>query len=296
MTSSIALEKAQDALRYFVKTPSRARWKRFMASFTLDPQLLPSSLNPPGDRDFFICGVPRSGTTLACAALYQPPTCVTLMEPWDGLRLLPNELFRSVRAEIAASGKLSRGKLNVPRLLQVGAVEWWTEGRHAVTVETGSEYLVGVKWPTFWQYLDRFPSTKFVVCVRHPVDVIASFMRNGGSITRGFDYDVAFNRRMNTALRRATSDITLRRILLHEYINRQILPHLNRANTYLLRYERWFSEPDKLMQELSEFLGADVSSPRVSIRPSREEPSLSPIELALVRQHCSSAESLGYSL
>ncbi len=277
-------------------SPDHRRWKRFTETLTLDPELLARPVEPPGPNDFLICGSPRTGTSLLCAALFQPPRCVTVMEPWDGMRLPPAQLFRSIRTEIAETGQLRRGKLDVTTLYRDGGVRWWTEGADAVPVECPDGCLVGIKWPAFWRYLELLPTTKFLVCLRHPLEVIASYRRAGGSLAEGFDYDIPFNRTMNADLRAASRSAAIRRIRLYDYINARVLPYLEEPNVLTVRYERWFSEPQTVLDELGEFLGSDLRRSLADIRPPREELRLPEEEIDLIRRRCTTAEQLGYAL
>jgi hypothetical protein len=94
-------------------SPRHRRWRRLLASLALDPDRLAPPIAAPAAGDFIVCGAPRTGTTLLAAMLYQPPAVVTAMEPWDGLRLAPAELFASIRREIDDTGRLSGSKLDV---------------------------------------------------------------------------------------------------------------------------------------------------------------------------------------
>ena len=275
-------------------TPRQRRWQRLLASLTLDPDRLSQPVAPPGPRDFIICGLPRSGTSLVTAALYQPPRVVTVMEPWDGMRLAPAELFSSLRAEIG-SGRLTRGRLDVASLLAHGRVEWCRDGDRPIAIDVAPDYLLGVKWPAFWRYLDLLPDTRFVVCVRHPAEVVASFRSTQGRLARGLEYDLAFNRGMNEQLLAATDDPMTRQILLVEAITRGVAPHLDRPNVFTVRYERWFDDRDALLESLSAFLGVDVTAPPVVVgpRPPRED---AVVLTELVRRHSAAPALLGYDL
>ena len=205
-----------------------------------------------------MCGIPRSGTSLLAAALYQPPRVVTVMEPWDGLRLAPAPLFASIREEIrsgslGAVASTSRGSL--PKAPSRGVATASSHTRCSVD----DDYLLGIKWPAFWRYLDLMPATKFLVCVRNPASVIRSFKQQPGSLRGGFEYDVSFNRTMNRRLALATDDEALRRVLLYEYVARRIVPHINRPNVFIVRYERWASDAAGLLKDIGAFLGEDVS-------------------------------------
>jgi hypothetical protein len=275
-----------------VVSPRHRRWWKILSSLDIDPDRLPRPVVAPGPRDFIICGIPRSGTSLLCAALYQPPACVTVMEPWDGLRLPPAELFASLRSELGR-GELTRGRLDVEGLLANGEVRWGSDGEFPHRVGTTPDPLVGVKWPVFWRYLDLLPDTRFLVCVRNPVDVVASFTAMKGRLSEGLHYDVPFNRAMNEALRGATDDPATRRALLFEYIASRIVPHLGRPNVLLVRYERWFQDRGGLMREIAGFLDTSLGPGEPVIRePAHRSPD--PGTARLVAEHCPSASGLGY--
>ncbi|MDP8957611.1 MAG: sulfotransferase [Actinomycetota bacterium] len=276
-----------------VVLPRHRRWKRLIAGLQLDPDRLPLPLEEPGDGDFIICGCSRTGTSLLSAMLFQPPSVVTVMEPWDGMRLAPAPLFRSLREQIDKEGTLT-GRLDLAALEQ-GEVLWASERKAAVPVRVAERFLLGVKWPIFWRYLDHLPHTRFLVCIRNPVEVIGSFRRTGGRLAQGLDYDVAFNRRMNEELSAATGDASRRRVLLYDYVNSRLLAHLQRPNVFVVRYERWFQDPGGLLAEIGRFLGVELKQGQVDIRPPRPKP-IDPGELRLIRELCRTAEALGYSV
>jgi hypothetical protein len=217
------------------------------------------------------------------------------MEPWDGMRLPPSELFDSLRGEIARSGRLTRGKLDIDALSADGEVLWQREGILQEEVRVMDGYLLGVKWPAFWRYLDLLPTTKFLVCLRHPAEVIASFKRVGGRLSQGLEYDIAFNRRMNEELSR-TRDLALRRIRFFDFVHDRILPHLGRPNVLPVRYERWFVEPDRVVEEISQFLGADLTDSRAVIRAPEHRIVLDSREGLLLEEECRTSAALGYSI
>lgn len=274
-------------------SPAHRRWVRFLHSLPLDVDELPAPVAPPGPDDFIICGCPRTGTTLVTGALFQPPRVVTVMEPWDGMRLAPQPLFESLRTEIDTTGRLGRGRLDLDALRERGAAEWRTEDGqdHAVAVQPG--WKLGVKWPGYWRYLDRLPTTRFIVCLRDPVEVITSLSRVTGPGRHGLERDTKFDRALNRTLRAATSDPELRRIALFDHVHEQLLPHLERDNVCVVRYERWFDDAPALLDELSAFLDADVRHPgmRVALRSAPHDDG--PIR-RVVQEHCRTAAALGY--
>ena len=270
------------------------RWQRLLSSLDFDPSDVPGHLEEPGARDFIVCGCPRTGTSLLSAQLFQPPHLITVMEPWDGLRMPPARLFRSLRSEIE-SGVLSRGRLDVEVLTAEGKVGWRGDGATRVSVEVDADYRLGVKWPAFWRYLERLPQTRFLVCVRDPVETVASFKSSGGRLAEGLGYDVAFNSEMNNHLSAATGDVELRRVLLYEYINSRILPLIGRPNMLVVRYERWFDDADGLRREIGDFLDTPIAAWPARIRPpasSGEGPS--DRERRLIQEYAQSAAELNY--
>lgn len=271
------------------------RWRRLLASCRLDPDDLPRPVESPTHNDFIIAGCPRSGTSLLAAVLFQPPHMIVSMEPWDGLRMPPAQLFSSIRAEIEEEGALRRGRLDIGAV-DAGRVQWQRDAATRFVVDPVPDFLLGVKWPCFWRYLDLLPDIKFLVTLRHPLDVISSFERVGGRLGRGLDYDVAFNAKMNDELSGATTDPETRRVLMYEYINGRVLPHLASPNVKAVRFERWFDDREALLDELAAFLGLPALDPKVKIEmPTRREPP-SPRLIELIGTRAPSAKDLGYEV
>lgn len=271
-----------------------ARWRR--RDLRLDPELLPRPLPGLGPRDFVITGCQRTGTSLAAAALFQPPHVVTLVEPWDGMRLPPDQLWRRWRDRIA-TGTLSGGTLDFDALRDSGKVRRVPEGTSSVTLQAHPDVAVGIKWPTFFHYLDLLPDTRFIVCLRHPFEVLGSMERLEGSrVAVGLDYDIPFNQGMNRALRLRHSDPALRRIELFDWIHERLARHLDRPNVFVLRYEDWWTRKDALLADLSAFLGVPLDACPVAIRPQDEQLDLSPASRALILRHSRMAHRLGYPL
>ncbi len=277
-------------------SPRRWRWERFLRALPLDPDALARPLAEPGPRDVLICGVPRSGTTLLTAMLRQPPHALTVMEPWDGMRLAPEALFRSLRDEIA-TGTLRRGKLDAGALRESGRVKWAQEGETPFAVPPlDDDYVLGVKWPVYTRFLGLLSSAKFLVCVRDPFEVVASFKKQTGGLHTGLMYDTRFNRELRQRLLAATDDDALRRVLLYSTMTERMLPHLDADNVFVVRYERWFSDPDALMGEISDFLGVPLPERPATLRASGAVKGLDARDVELIREHAGVAERLGYSL
>jgi hypothetical protein len=225
---------------------------------------------------------------------YQPRAVVTAMEPWDGLRLAPAELFASIRREIDATGRLSGSKLDVGALANEGRVDWAEADRRQAAVRVDGDYRLGVKWPAFWRYLPLLPATRFLVCLRDPREVVVSFRRVGGRLGQGLEYDVAFHRRMNRTLAGATGDPAVRRVLLFDYVHSRILPYLDRPNVLAVRYERWFTEPEALLDEIATFLGTPLAHPPARVRAREAPVALAEEDERALAELCTTARALGY--
>jgi Sulfotransferase family len=294
MSRAVAWPRLRDAAARL--SPNRRRWERFLRDLPLDPDELDSPLDPPGPDDFIICGCPRTGTTLLTAVLFQPPRIVTSMEPWDGMRLLPAQLFASLRNEVDTAGRLSRGRLDLHELRRSGRVRWCPEGEVETEVSVETPWLLGVKWPGYWRYLGCLPATRFIVCLRDPYETIASFKAAGGRVSQGLQYDTRFNRELNRELLEMTRDPALRRVLLFDYVHQRIIPHLVRREVLVVRYERWFTDHDALLRDISRFLGRQITSQHVEIRRPETADTLSGRDRGLIASSCTTAAALGYEV
>lgn len=274
-------------------SPRHRRWRRLLDSCTLDPDALPRPLAPPGPRDVMICGHSRSGTALVTAALWQPPKVVTVMEPWDAFRLAPAELFDSFRSELATTGVLSRGRLDIDALERQRAVRWQRDGERSFPVSFDDETILAIKMPAFWRYLDLLPETRFIVCLRDPLEVISSYGRVGGRLAEGLDYDIAFNRAMNDTLLGSTDDDLTRRIGMFDYVGERLIPHLGRPNVHVVRYENWATDAEGQLSALGAFLEVGLGPLPVDLRRS-ETPTADRRTTVTVAEHCRTAKALGY--
>ncbi len=228
--------------------------------------------------------------------LFQPPHVLSVMEPWDGMRLPPAQLWTGLREEIGRAGRLRRGRLDVAALEQTGRVEWCHEEQSDWPLSLEDDYVLGVKWPAYWRYLELLPDTKFIVCLRHPYETIGSYKNANRRLGAGLEYATAFNREMNSALRRATHDDAVRRVLLFDYVHVHMLPYLRRPNVFVLRYERWFEDREGVQAELGRFLGVPLGRGLPVLRPARGGAALDESERALIQRYCSTAEAIGYPL
>ena len=234
-------------------SPNARRYQRFLSELPLDPDRLPSRLPDAGALDYVMCGCPRTGTTLLAAALHQPPAAITVMEPWDGMRMPPHALFTSLREEIASTGELRRGRLDLDALEADGEVAWCQEGAVVRRLTRPSRSCWASSGP---------PGGGSRPHARDEVPGLPPASRRGrrvlpgrgGRVAQGLQYDTAFNRTLNRELGQIR-DVEERRVRLFEYVHTRLLPLLERPNVLAVRYERWALDADGLLAEIGEFLG-----------------------------------------
>jgi hypothetical protein len=249
---------------------------------------------PTGERDFMIVGSPRTGTSLLAAALFQPPHVVTVVEPWLGMAVPPAEMFRSIRERVER-GVLDLGTLDFAELRR-GAVTRCPEGTSSTSVELAPTGLIGVKWPSFYQYLDALPATRFLICLRHPYEVLASMAKNTGALREGQDYDLPFNRAANALVRSRAQGDFARRVEMFDMIHERLGAHFDRPNVCVVRYEQWWEDRRGLFERVGRFLGVSLREDVVRVSERRDDSGLSKEERAYVRARSRTAHRLGYEL
>ncbi|MEZ4322080.1 MAG: hypothetical protein R3F61_31700 [Myxococcota bacterium] len=119
---------------------------------------------------------------------------------------------------------------------------------------------------------------------------------SGSRVQEGFDYDTAFNREQNHIVGERAATSALRRIELFDYVHERLLPHLDRPNVFVLRYERWFDDRDRLLAELGGFLGTDLSDCPVRVEKRDGRRVMDNDDREFVLRHSRMAHLLGYSL
>jgi hypothetical protein len=265
--------------------------------------IIPGTMSPEPARDFVMTGAPRSGTTYLSAVLYRPPGVVTLSDPGGVWKRFYREhgaspeifgVFADFRRRLAA-GEPVPVLGGTDGLAGRGRVDTWNQKKVEQPVAVSADFTLGMKNPeVFLAHLPLFLEAGLpcLVCVRHPVAVISSWVarkRRRGKPLKGFSDGEA------VTFRADAPDAAGRRIALHNHFCEQILDVLGHPRLMLVRYGDWFERPT-LLDEIAAFVGIES--------PGRLEPPPippSPIVLDADEQdrilvECRVAGELGYAL
>ncbi|MFL0796692.1 MAG: sulfotransferase [Cellvibrionaceae bacterium] len=220
-------------------------------------------------NDFFITGLPRSGTSLLCNLLHKADNLVIINEPIDIFKPLQADencvglgaYYRSLRRAIISGEEVEN------KITESGDVI--EDTRHEDVrrlyspVISDNNFALGTKNPLAYlarlRFLcDAFPGSLKVVTVRHPLDTIASWKKSfphlnkvelsqfpfGGHKDSLLD---AFQLRELGQIDNAPN-LAVKRALLWCYLARLI--RRDREKLFIVRYEDLVKTPDKIIGEI----------------------------------------------
>ena len=264
-----------------------------------------------------ITGIPRSGTSYLCTILNKVRGCVAINEPTQifaplagpGLPWGVATFYRNLRRDIL-DDRLIQNKLHNGEFIEDTSL-----------VDTVADYSPEIDRTNFLlatkntlAYLARLPEllrvmpeARIVVCVRNPMDTIASWKTTFDHLSKadvnsfpvGNPQDnhlavPALNRLAEIA---HTSALPLRRALLWRHLAELILE--NRDRILLVRYEELVSRPTEILQEIldasSSALGVDLTAPVALSAARTKRYALDAGDLSAIRSICGhAAAELGY--
>jgi hypothetical protein len=270
--------------------------------------------DPP---ELLISGIPRSGTSLLCRLLHEQPDCVIINEPTEIFGPLTTcenpwwiaRYYRDIRREVL-EGEAIENRVKDGRLVDDTRSDD-LRAYHRPEVSR-DDFLLGTK--NTLAYLARIPvlrralpTAPIVVCVRHPLDTIASWKGSFAHLR-----EVDFTRfpvsytdhalltwRQRERLREIedTTSLGERRALLWSYLSELVLEHRDRL--LVLRYEDLVADPkgqlQRILSAVPGFSWAPVRADALKARARREL--LDDEDIRAVGDLCTSqAEELGYPM
>jgi len=257
-----------------------------------------------------ITGIPRSGTSYLCRLLHDLRDHVVINEP--------AEIFAPLNKEAPGHRLACYYRELRQRILDGEAVENKTNGGNIVADTAKSDLRIAAPVAvdredfTLWtkntlaylnrlpQLLEAMPEAKFIACVRHPVDTIASWTRTFPHL-RDADVEkfpvghpkdphLTSEQRDQLAAIAACEDLPRRRALLWNYLARIILQHRDRL--IIVRLEDLAEQPGGICQQIAKSISASTL-----IAPSRfAEYSNSTKEASDIPEECTGlAAAFGYT-
>ncbi len=295
-----------------VRMESVAEWGRIAA-------LSAGSVARPHPRRWpegVITGIPRSGTSYLCRLLHDLEDQVVINEPSEVFALLRMRVpghrlsgfYRELRLRIlrgeAVANKTENGRI-VADTAQFDA-------RTAAPIPVGrDDFRLWTKNTLAYmsrlpQLLEAMPQARFVACLRHPLDTLASWKRTFPhlrdaaveSFPIGFpgDPQLPSAQRDELAAIAACSEPARRRALLWNHLAGILLEH--RERLVLVHLEELAEHPRRVLERICH--GPTCAAPEGAIQPWRSrsgggEPPLPPEDLAAIGEECRwRANALGY--
>ncbi len=258
-----------------------------------------------------ITGIPRSGTSYLCGLLHDLKDHVVINEP--------AEIFAPLNKEAPGHRLACYYRELRQRILDGEAVENKTNGGNIVADTAKSDLRIAAPVAvdredfTLWtkntlaylnrlpQLLEAMPEAKFIACVRHPVDTIASWTRTFPHL-RDADVEkfpvghpkdphLTSEQRDQLAAIAACEDLPRRRAMLWNYLATIILKHRDRLVVVPLEYLA--RDPVGTLNFISSGVGVGLQATPSSWLCQSAWPS----NLATSLQECKiSAEALGYRM
>lgn len=225
--------------------------------------------------DIIITGPPRSGTSYLCTVLNGINNCVVLNEPPEAYQapFKVRRAFSTLRNDII-EGRPIKNKMKDGKFIE-DTVENDAYEEYVPQVDN-DQFHLAMKSPIFFlmmlpRLISQMPNKVRLVCVRNPIDTIASWKKSFGHL------DGPTAEQADTWVRQTD----------------KIIEH--REDVNLLVYEEWIQDPQRYLGAIPDLFSVDqlsrlpVSTPRLGKREL-----LMPEDIALIKNVCGpNAATLG---
>ena len=287
----------------------------FILSKYIRHKLWQYNSNRNENRNIIITGIPRSGTSYLCKLLFSIENIVVINEPDDIFSLLENSTpferplrgyFKKLRLKILQGEKIKNKIQNGEIIEDTAKKDERVFYKHYIT---NSKFLLAVKntlaFLPVLPYLEQtMPKSVTVVCIRNPIDTIASW-KNSFPHLRGVIFDnfpkVFFNDSYRNSWQDdaiheifTTENIQVRRALLWNYFAEIIIK--NKKSVIIIKYEDFVRHPNLELQKiLYRFPEFKYDLPESEVRSGKE--TMSTEEIELIKSICQTpASKFGYKL
>lgn len=259
-------------------------WKVILPPHKVQPRTYWFSSKVSSDGpNIIITGIPRSGTSYLCKRLHQFDNCVALNEPNEVVNrlvlypwALETFLFEtrlSILDGEVISNKMKDGEVVEDTAIDIEDVPYLPSVRSA-------NFVLAVK--NNRPILNRLdllmnfvsPETRFVACIRNPIDAIASWIKSFDQLKEvdfsqvrvgaPSDRFLSPEDKLEIEAIDALSNVAERRARLWNYLAAKILKYQDRM--LIVRYDKLVTEPVATLNSI--LAGADAGYPREDIAGS----------------------------
>lgn len=260
------------------------KWKVILPPHRVQPRTYWFSSKVSADGpNIIITGIPRSGTSYLCKRLHQFDNCVALNEPNEIVNrlvkypwALEQYLFEtrlSILDGDVISNKIKDGEVVEDTSIDIEDVPYQPSVRSAnFVLAVKNNRPVLNRLDLLMKYIS--PETRFVACVRNPIDAIASWIKSFNQL-RDVDFSqvrvgapsdrfLSAEDKKEVEAIDALSDVAERRARLWNYLAGKILKHQDRM--LIVRYDQLVTEPVVTLKSI--FGNADAGYPREDIQGS----------------------------
>jgi hypothetical protein len=262
-----------ELVRYFVEN---VNWKPLHDLIKRDKDNIDvKHVGTNSKRNFFITGIPRTGTSLLCSLLHKHKDCVVINEPSTIFAFLKEsgdpwgvaDYYKKLRENILA-GESVENKIANNSLIEDTAK---LDEREQYTPMVSSEnFLLGTK--NTLAYMARLPNierimpfAKTIACIRHPYQTIASWKRTFDHLrladVRSFpvgnpsDEFLTQKQRQQLAQVDSSENAAEKRALLWRYLATILWD--NKARLFIVHYESLISDTSQQLTTILDYVGAD---------------------------------------